>query len=632
MARFVTATIALLLAAGLIVLQLFYGGAYVPFLALPGLGLIAVAAVLHGLAFSTARDDPSASCFLAVAALAGYLAWRIAESPDPHQARADLWLLLGALCVYGIAATGLRDGLSRWLLLGLLFATALVQLFYAVRQYTGAGHLHPLPVLAESLRFALGDPLSAYGFFPRRTRFAGLMTIIAFLSLGQLLWGRGGAPAKLLLSLVSAGAFAGIAISLTRAGYLGALAGLAGFATVSLLVFLRGAQGRHLLLGLGLSAGLAAALAAALWIGAESPVVQIRAGKIGADFYREKLWTETVPPILEKSPLWGTGANTFVFQARRHRPAGLDGDAYYAHNDWIQLATDYGWIGFALGAVFLAVHLLAAFRHSLRIATQGSPFGLLPQSTALGLATGSAGVLSAYAVQSMFDFNLHIPANALLVALAAGFSAGARRDSSTLERTPPLAAAKVLAGLVLVPGLLLAGQVLRHTPGEYRFLQAENALLQGRPVEAAMQAEAGLQTLPDHPFLLGLRGDAAMATALLPLPPAVQQAHRRIAAAHFALAAGASPLDRTWHFKLGHALDTLQRPAEALPHHLRGFALEPNFGMGYYYLGMHYHLQGRWRQAESLYELSWRSFGGRPARDNWTLVREEAIRETGRLP
>jgi len=112
--------------------------------------------------------------------------------------------------------------------------------------------------------------------------------------------------------------------------------------------------------------------------------------------------------------LTGTGAGSFYGSFIRYRPPG-DHFFDHAHNDYVELASDWGAIG--LGLLLLFVWLSVASNLRSLISRRSH--------MARGMAFGSLMAMLALAVHSSVDFNLHIPANALLivVAIAMGWAA-----------------------------------------------------------------------------------------------------------------------------------------------------------------------------------------------------------------
>jgi O-antigen ligase len=127
---------------------------------------------------------------------------------------------------------------------------------------------------------------------------------------------------------------------------------------------------------------------------------------------RFELWQDSAR-IVRDYPLLGTGLGTYRDVLPNYRPqkdfffvSGIPQPAAinYAHNDYLQLLTESGSAGFALMAWALAAtlrHLFSQFAREAdwEVATMGG--SLL------------AGIV-AFLLHSLVDFNMHIPANALM--------------------------------------------------------------------------------------------------------------------------------------------------------------------------------------------------------------------------
>ena len=608
---------AVFLAAALAASQLLLGGWWYPALAAPGYLLAGLAAVAAGFAFTGVRDAPGAWCVGSTILFSAYLLWRQASAPDAYVAQADTLLLLAALCVYLAVAWQLRGNGPRVLLLSVLFFLVAAQALLAVAQFAAEKPFHPWPDLARHMALPRGDGAGSRagwlsGTFASRTALAGALEVCTFLSLGLLVWGRGGAAIKLLLLWVTASGFVGLSLSLSRSAYLGVPAGVAAFSLLSFFLVRRGALAHRGWLTAGALVLVALSLALGLAAGAESFAVRMRLGELRLDEYREKLWFVTVPPMLALDPWFGAGANMFDQLSLRYRGTGFSAKPVHAHNDWLQLLVEYGRAGLILGFVFFLTHAAAGWRNALRM-VRGTPAnGILPQNLSLGLCTGSVAALVALGVHAFFDYGLHIPAVAMLAALCTGWLAGARCLPEQGDAVSPFWL-RLLGLSPVLPGLALVLAVLRDGPSEYRALQAENALVVRLPGLAWKEAAAGLELQPFNARLLvlggesgGQLGDAAgsredkmrwYSRAAGDLGKAVEQRP------YFAYA---------WRER-GLALDCLGRYDLALPSHLRAIARDPDHARGYEYLAVHFWRQGRTDEAKRLFLLARTLTGSRLA-------------------
>ena len=600
---------AVFLAAGLAASQMLLGGWWYPALAAPGYLLVGLAAILASFAIKGYRDAPGAWCLGSTVLFSLYLLWRQTGSPDPYVAQADTWLLLGSLCVYLTAAWHLRGKGPRAILLGVLFFLVVFQSLLAVAQFAAETPFHPWPDLARHMALPRGGAAGfksgwLAGTFASRTALAGALEVSSFLALGLLVWGRGGAAMKLLLLWVAAAGFVGLSLSLSRSAYLGVPSGAVAFALLSFFLVRRGALAHRGWLAAGAMLLVALSLGLAVWAGAESLSVRLRLTELHLDDYRQKLWFITVPPMLSIDALFGAGANMFDQLSIRYRGAGFSAKPVHAHNDWLQLLVEYGRIGLVLGLAFFVVHVAAGWRNALRLARETPATGMLPQSTTLGLAAGSVAAFVAVGVHAFFDYSLHLPAVALLVALCGGWLAAARFSREMPERSPVPHWLKLLAMMPLVPGVIVVISVLREAPAEYRALGSENKLMAGAAGEAWDEAISGLMLRPQNPRLLVLAGEAAgqIGDASVSYGDKMEWYDR--ASAYFAEANRERPFFHyAWREK-ALALDYQKRFSEALPVHLRAIARDPDHARGYEYLGFYFLQQGRRAEAMRLFRLA----------------------------
>jgi O-antigen ligase len=120
---------------------------------------------------------------------------------------------------------------------------------------------------------------------------------------------------------------------------------------------------------------------------------------------RSVVW-ETTKPLIKDFPVVGTGFGTYELAYRRYQPQSLGRILYeHAHNDYLQMLAETGWIGFALWVAFFVFFLVCVIYKWFK--------NRAPDSIAMG-AGGIASTVSIL-VHSFGEFNLQIPANALLL-------------------------------------------------------------------------------------------------------------------------------------------------------------------------------------------------------------------------
>jgi O-antigen ligase len=140
--------------------------------------------------------------------------------------------------------------------------------------------------------------------------------------------------------------------------------------------------------------------------------------------------------IFAASPVAGTGLGTYSLVFPRVAPGGYV--FYFAHNDYAQWLAETGIIGMLLASGAAAWLACRAWRSPRK----DTPNDSLMRAAAYGAVAGIAS-------HSLFDWNLHIPANAFLACVALGL---ALREESA-DRLPatvrPAATPKGFTGTVI---------------------------------------------------------------------------------------------------------------------------------------------------------------------------------------
>jgi O-antigen ligase len=123
-------------------------------------------------------------------------------------------------------------------------------------------------------------------------------------------------------------------------------------------------------------------------------------------------------------PLLGVGLGDFETAYPRYQSFPSDYWIDHAHNDYVEALAETGLVG--------ALLILSALALFLRLAFQDWRKPVRSQAgwIRLGAAIGCCGML----VHSLWDFNLHIPANAAWFAVLAGIATTARASATDGEQ------------------------------------------------------------------------------------------------------------------------------------------------------------------------------------------------------
>jgi len=147
--------------------------------------------------------------------------------------------------------------------------------------------------------------------------------------------------------------------------------------------------------------------------------------KKGSALIRLSIWQSTIE-IIKNHPFLGSGPGTYRFMVMPYRAPRLDLGLkiFHAHNDYLEAAANFGLL---MLTVFVAGGV-RFFRWAIvMLGRRRSPFW---KSLALGALTASAAIL----FYGFFDFNLHVPANALWFTVCLALAAASLNVSDRFGR------------------------------------------------------------------------------------------------------------------------------------------------------------------------------------------------------
>ena len=125
---------------------------------------------------------------------------------------------------------------------------------------------------------------------------------------------------------------------------------------------------------------------------------------------RLEIWKGTLG-IIKNNFILGTAPGSFIYNFPKYRPIGLNMFVNFAHNDYLQIASEIG----ILGLGFLVFIIYRTIKKGLR--THMIARTSFKTWISLSLATG---ILS-LAIHNIGDFNFYIPANAIMFTVFSGF-------------------------------------------------------------------------------------------------------------------------------------------------------------------------------------------------------------------
>lgn len=255
-------------------------------------------------------------------------------------------------------------------------------------------------------------PGRASGTYISPNNLAAFLEMLLPLVVAYILAGRMKPLTRILLGYAALAMAAGLVVTFSRGGWAATAAGLLGL--LGILICHRNHRWGALAVLVVLLAG-GTFFSAHYLSKSASYLTHVRspdAGGIRDIDIRLSLWAAG-EKMWRDNFWWGVGPGLFDYRFRQYRPETVQARPDRAHNDYVNLLADWGTVGGVIvlaGAALFIAGLARTWRHVRRAENH---FGS-GQSNRFAFYLGAAAGLLALAVHSATDFNLHIPANALL--------------------------------------------------------------------------------------------------------------------------------------------------------------------------------------------------------------------------
>ncbi|MEI7729287.1 MAG: O-antigen ligase family protein [Verrucomicrobiota bacterium] len=526
----------------------------------------------------------------AVLGFAIYAVLRYHYSDIEYVARQEVLQILVYTTVFFVIVNNLYRQENSKIVVMSMVGLAMLLSFYAM--YQAFGHSNKVWAMDRPLSYA--NRGSGTFFCPNSL--AGFLEMLLPVAVMSAFSRRSGHAARIILGYAAMVILAGIAVTYSRGGWVACAVAL----TLLLIFGTRNIRARLIILVilLGLTVGGYYSIKQA------HRVVQRRVGEamnMGHDRdLRYRIWPAAAELWLNQ-PWWGVGPAHFDhrFPPYRDPVNRMQARPVYVHNDFLNTLTDYGVVGFALmGAVWFLVFVGAS--QTWNRMSHATSDGAALRSSKSAFVAGAALGLIAILVHSLVDFNLHIPANALLAVTLMAFLTTYMRFATEQYWVPLATTGRAVATLVLIAAFFLlgVGGVRRFTEA-YWLRQASRSTLAEEKLgflqKAFLAEPQNFETaheIGEVYRLISWDGNddwAKYAEAALPW-----YRQSMILNPYFSHA----PM------RYGMCLDWLKRPAEALPWFQHALTLDPNSYFMVGSLGWHYMQTGQYAIAKRYFERS----------------------------
>ena len=588
----------LIVAFGLI--ELLIGGTRLLF-SLPSCGVLALVSFLSLYSFRRSQIPANIYCLATAGIFSCYILVRIFLSPVEYLAREDLYILLGAVMIYLFIALILTMPKYRFIFVMALLLVALVHVTIGGIQYL-RGERFPIFSFLQRT-----DPgLRASGLYICPNHLAGYLEISAMMGLSIVCWSRQSFWLKLLAGYGSTICAIGILLTGSRGSYISTMVGVTVFVVLSYVAIRRASRHQLWVSSFGAIVVTAALFCGITAIFARHYALESRAQKIfDVRDIRAELWKLALQQH-KLSPALGTGGGSYQYYARLFRPPQITQDPVYAHNDYLQLLAEYGLIGLGLALVFVGCHFWFGCKALSYFVNERPVARYRMRSDALALNIGALSSLAIYTVHSFFDFNLHIPANAMLIGFVIGMLANPGVVMPRVNETHEKISHYLRLALPAV-GLWIAVFGLPTLPAEYFAEQARIALTEERQEDSARMAKLGLLGDQKNPYLFLYHGQALSdigERAAASTNAAVADASYKEAVDAFRSGLRLYPQEQWLLVGLGSALDGLHRFDEARPIYEEAIRWNPRSPQIHTYYATHLRLAGQFDEAEAMYKRS----------------------------
>lgn len=567
---------------------------------LVGIGLAGVFAILSR--SWKMQSAPSQVLMGLMILCSGYLLVRSIFSPVAEYAREDYLMIAASVVVYFLTATVFSSRRYRLWILGVTGVILVGNIVLGIIQYEGAWGFHILPSFERSF----GDGQRIGGFYNNANHLgtflimSGAMFITAlFLLKSKLVW----RSICMLLGVLSVVA---LILTVSRGAILAGL-GAALVGLVILLYLWKKTEPVHFWKSV-LFGGVLLLVLSGAWLGPFLQHMGQRMETAGMTRFvegdpRSEIWNAALIQW-KTQPLFGVGSRMFYDGCIEFRTPETPqiGEALFVHNDWLQLLTEYGIVGFCLVLLVVAAHFWHGVQYLRWFVTERYLKVGYMNGTLLSTSVGAFVGLVAIGIHAVVEFPLHVPSLALLTAVFLGFLCNPGRVAASTAPRKVLGMRWMVRGMIFFCSTGILWSTWRHAEADWMYDQASRYSLEDQDANLAQMLLLS-QVLEKDPSVSAAYHDRGQLRFAMgsEMPPEIARTFLLKAEADVREAIRLKPKHFYYYLTLGDICDAQGEHDEAYQAFEKAVELAPLYEAPRVGFAQHYQRQGMWEEAEYAY-------------------------------
>ena len=426
-----------------------------------------------------------------VLAFTGYAVVRYFNCDVEYIAREELFRVLIYASLFFLVLNNLHRKESTQIVGFTLFAVATLISFYALYQFVTGSEMVWI--------YKSGYKGRGTGTYICPNHLGGFLELLLPLAVAYAIVGRGKVLTKVLVGYAALAIATGIAVTVSRGSCIAAALSLA---FLSALMFTQRAFRWHSV------ALLTVLITGGILVGTKTNFFRERfmrgvaSGTVDLNI-RMDMWDSA--KRMWQDNLWtGVGPAQFNVRFREYRPATIQLQADRVHNDYLNTLADWGIVGAGIIAAsfgLLGIGVIKTWKYVQR----GDRDFSSNQSDKFAFVLGASCGLFALAMHSFVDFNMHIPANAILAVTLMALITSHWRFATERFWFSARLPGKIIATFAIIAMLTCLGLQEWRMGQEWYLLRQASSAAENSPEKAALLERAyNVEPHnPDTPVLIG---------------------------------------------------------------------------------------------------------------------------------